>query len=166
MATIVLRNGKGEIVGEAIVDADDLNRLLNYSWCLSVPDGYVKRSARVHGGSQVAYFMHREVLRLVKGDGKTVDHINRNKLDNRKSNLRIVSVGQNNQNLSGGRGKSGHHGVHWREHSQHWIVRISANGKTHHGGYFRDLEAAKIAATNLRARVAPFSYEAHKSEAA
>ncbi|GAH21431.1 unnamed protein product, partial [marine sediment metagenome] len=43
------------------------------------------------GGKNIQIPMHRQILGLKPGDGKIVDHINRNPLDNRRVNLRIVS---------------------------------------------------------------------------
>ncbi len=44
------------------------------------------------------FLMHRVILGLEKGDGFIVDHINRNTLDNRRGNLRIVTPSQNRMN--------------------------------------------------------------------
>ena len=61
---------------------------------------------------KITISMHREVLGLKKGDGKIGDHKNRNGLDNRKQNLRIVPKSLNNYNSKKHRNNtSGYRGV-------------------------------------------------------
>lgn len=59
--------------------------------------------------------MHREILGLVKGDGKIVDHRDRNTLNNQKYNLRAVNYSLNNYNTERIRknNKSDFRGVCW-----------------------------------------------------
>lgn len=65
------------------VDADvDLSK---YTMSLQ-PDGYVQFCK---DGKQTS--LHRMVMGLTRGDGKHVDHINGDKLDNRRCNLRIIT---------------------------------------------------------------------------
>ena len=72
-----------------------------------------------------------------------IDHINRNRSDNRISNLREVTSKQNNQN-AGKRSdnKSGHPGVRWYKQSSKWQARIKHNQKDIYLGYFTTIEEA------------------------
>lgn len=87
--------------GVALVDEDDLPLVQYHSWRRHNNHssrgivGNIYAIARADGH---AILMHRVVLGLVFKDGKQVDHINRDGLDNRRSNLRIVSQTLNNLN--------------------------------------------------------------------
>ena len=72
-----------------------------------------------------------------------LDHINRNRSDNRISNLREVSNKQNGQNKSKpNNNTSGHTGVFWHKQNSKWRAQITHNQKKIHLGYFTDLEEA------------------------
>ena len=59
-----------------------------------------------------------------------VDHINRNKKDNRKLNLRIVSAQQNSMNKSIQKNnKSGISGVYYCIERKKWVAHITYKGK-------------------------------------
>lgn len=75
-----------------------------------------------------------------------VDHINGNRLDNRKANLRTCSRAQNMWN-SGARktSKSGLKNIHWYKSTNRWHCSIMANGKRHSLGYFKKIEEAVLA---------------------
>lgn len=85
----IIATKKGESI---LVDDEDFEFLSKYTWRVS--QGYACRGERVNG----IYLLHRVVMGLTKRDGKIVDHINRNKLDNQKSNLRLVDYCLNCQN--------------------------------------------------------------------
>ena len=69
-----------------------------------------------------------------------VDHINGNKLDNRKENLRLCTNGSNNRNKLA---RTGFKGVHQARISGKWIAQITKNYKVKHLGSFdTDTEAA------------------------
>lgn len=71
--------------------------------------------------------------------GQYVDHINGNKLDNRKSNLRICSNAENCRN-SRGTGKNRFKGVFWV--ANRWMAQIAVDRKTIYLGRFKDEEQA------------------------
>jgi len=76
-------------------------------------------------------------------DDKVIDHINQNKLDNRRANLRICSVGENNINKSlSSRNKLGFTGVHYYKPLDKYMCYISKDKKRHHLGYFKTAEEA------------------------
>lgn len=87
MPTITLSNG-----GTTLVDEEDFERLSRFRWSHS-PLGYVQ--AWVDGKVML---MHRLLMNAQKGD--EVDHINRDKRDNRKSNLRFATRRQNMLNVA------------------------------------------------------------------
>ena len=58
--------------------------------------GYAGRAIGIEGGKQGGELMHRRILNAP--DGVQVDHINHNTLDNRRSNLRLCSLAQNQMN--------------------------------------------------------------------
>jgi len=103
--------------------------------------------------------MHREILgisqagRLLQGD-----HINRNRLDNRKANLRIVDPAGQAQNHSARRGStSPFRGVSWHSVTGKWQARVGLDGRQHHLGVFStEEEAARIAAL-FRIRYMPYA---------
>lgn len=76
----------------------------------------------------------------------TIDNLNGDKRDNRLSNLRDISFGDNMKNLRLRRNnRSGVNGVHWAEHAGKWRVEIKADGKRVHCGYFDTKEEAERA---------------------
>lgn len=76
-----------------------------------------------------------------------LDHVNRNRSDNRISNLRQATVKQNNENLcQRGHNTSGHRGVTWHKSAKKWMASVTHNKKQIYLGLFNDvLEAAKAA---------------------
>jgi len=77
--------------------------------------------------------------------GMEVDHINRDKTDNRISNLRVATKSQNQTNspkqLSN---KSGRKGVCWHKASGKWISQISYAGKVIYLGLYKTIDEAYV----------------------
>jgi hypothetical protein len=84
--------------------------------------------------------MHRQIMNLPEGN--LVDHINHNGLDNRRTNLRIVSLEQNNWNTRKQAGKctSQYKGVSKRNGK--WRVHLTHKRKRYFLGCFDDEETA------------------------
>lgn len=116
------------------------------------PDGY----GRVgwNGYSQLA---HRVAFELLVGpipDGLQIDHRCRNRACINPRHLQAVTSKQNNENRAAeGGGTSGLRNVYWVASRGYWMVSVGHNGRTVHGGYFRDIEQARRAAAELRARL-------------
>lgn len=84
-----------------LVDMEDYERLSKYTWYARKDTKSGKRYATAYtytNGKRIVTGMHRLLLGLSLYDGKIVDHINGNTLDNRKSNLRLATRGQNKSN--------------------------------------------------------------------
>lgn len=117
----------------AIVDVE-YAYLDKYMW--SSAHGYVSRSRP----NKIQ--LHHLIMPL-QGDGRIVDHINRNKLDNRRSNLRLVDHRTNVLNRGMDiRNKSGYTGVSWSKALGKWQAAIGNNYKVHHLGYYVDIKDA------------------------
>ncbi len=127
----------------ALVDDENYVWLSRYNWCVS--GGYAVRTLYVSKNKYTLQRMHRLILGLNYKDGKICDHINGNGLDNRQSNLRIVTSQQNSFNRKVGTGfVSAHKGVYWSSREDKWKASITIDGKFFHLGYFVDeIEAAK-----------------------
>lgn len=98
------------------------------------------------GLNRKTYKVHRIIYEMFNGEipaGKQVDHIDRNKNNNKIENLRIVTDQQNKFNRGINKNNtSGHRGVHWNVKSQKWQSRIQVGGRCIHLGYFKNnLEA-------------------------
>lgn len=88
---IDLYDNKCNVVAKAIIDTEDLNKVKYTKWKLS-KSGYAMNTPKFSG-------MSKHMSRVILGNTKEfVDHINHNKLDNRKANLRIVTKSQNAMN--------------------------------------------------------------------
>jgi len=125
----------------AIVDADDYHRLVNYEWRCSM-DGDSFYAFRRQGRKARKILMHRQIMRAPKG--LVVDHIDRNGLNNRKSNLRLCTPAQNARNRGPNRNSSSRYkGVSWKKDCNKWYVRIKYEGRSVYlGRYDDETEAA------------------------
>src|SRR5699024_12816863 len=84
---------------------------------------------------------------------RVVDHKNNNKLDNRKSNLRVITQSENKQNT-----KSPKITCVYKYHYDRdkWIVVISVNGKSEHFGIFKNKQDAIRKAEEVRRKYHPY----------
>lgn len=144
MKEIQLTRGK-----VTIVDDEDFERLNQHKWWANKgnekrPYWYALRQYRdpskgPNHGKRVLVLMHREVINAPKE--VFVDHINGDRLDNRKQNLRLCTNAQNLQNQK--RYKPGYKGI-YRNKDGRWAVMIQANGVYHYlGRYKSERTAAK-----------------------
>ena len=91
------------------------------------------------------YKAHRLAWLYIHGSwpNDQIDHINRNRSDNRIANLREVTNKQNGQNRSTqSSNTSGHPGVYWYKPYSKWRAQIMHNQKLIHLGYFATIEEA------------------------
>lgn len=118
----------------AWVDDNDFEYLNQWTWHYS--HGYAVRRIR-DGKSKKTIIMHRLILNA-PGDFQ-VDHINGNKLDNRKENLRVCSASQNKSNVDApSTNTSGYKGVSFHKIAGRWRATIKINQKSKHLGHFND----------------------------
>ena len=123
-----------------IVDDCDFARLSAYRWyCVS---GYAVRKVTGANGRLTWERMARAITDAPSG--MCVDHINGDKLDNRRSNLRICTRGQNARNTKKpSHGKtSTFKGVSWYRRYSKYQAAVSSNGKRVHLGYYDRAEDA------------------------
>jgi hypothetical protein len=108
--------------------------------------GYVKIQIdrRMYSAHRLAWFYFYGTW----PDG-IIDHINRNKKDNRIINLRVVSASQNMRNCDlRATNTSGHKGVSYFAHRRKWAAQIRIHGKNWVVGMFDTPEAASAAYKN------------------
>lgn len=121
-----------------LVDATDFPALIRYSWHLD-GCGYAITRTR-------AYEKETRLARLIMkpSEGLCVDHINRDRLDNRRCNLRLATYSQNNANkkLVARSSKTGFRGVYKAPTSRRFSAQIRYGGKTHRLGLYDSPEEA------------------------
>lgn len=115
----------------AIVDDGDYDWLSQFKWCAH--KHHKTYYAQSHGIT-----MHRKIMGLEKGDGKQIDHVDRNGLNNQRSNLRIATQQENTFNRGPVGKSSKYKGVCWHTTRNKWEVRIKHNDKTIHLGVHKD----------------------------
>lgn len=129
----------------AIVDDDDYEWLMHYTWSFNVVRnrrtvGYARTTVK-RADRHKTVMMHRLILEAPPG--KQVDHINGNGLDNRRANLRLATASQQQQNRALGKNNtSGYKGVGWWPRQRRWHASIQYHGEIIHLGYFKSKEAA------------------------
>ena len=122
-----------------LVDDEDFAVLNIYKWRYGA-GGYAVRSAKVNGRERTV-LMHRVINETQAG--YVTDHINRDKLDNRRSNLRPCTQAENSRNSEPRiANKSGYKGVYWYQKLSKWQAQITYCGKRIHLGYFSDIDRA------------------------
>jgi len=128
-----------------LIDDENYNWLNKHKWYFE--KGY---AIRIYQQKNKIFKirMHRQILNTP--EGLYTDHINRNKLDNRKKNLRFATRQQNSANRTANRKKiksnNPYKGVHKepRNKNKKWIARIwFYNNHIYLGGFHTKIEAAK-----------------------
>jgi hypothetical protein len=136
ICTIKLYNKSGEEIAEAIIDAEDYDKVKDYKFGYNVRDNTV--FTHIDGRARNLSYI---ILNLKPGKGVYIDHINHNRLNNRKNNLRICSNAQNTQNRrKQSNNKTGLKGVFYN--SKYIRASITVNGNVIHLGYFNSKEEA------------------------
>lgn len=121
---------------ETIVNDEDFEYLNQFRWQLD-SDGYAVRHNLAHEGKRGSKKrMHRVILSTPKG--LLVDHVNGDRLDNRRENLRNCTFVDNARNAKRhASNASGFKGVYWNKREKKWKGHIRTNNKSIHLGYFK-----------------------------
>jgi hypothetical protein len=122
------KRGKGQ---RTLVDDSTLKQYGHMSWFLS-DTGYAVRRPSLDDGTKVTIRLHRLVTNAP--EGMVVDHVKKDKLDNRLSNLRVCTQKTNTQNRKNTKGYA------WDKSKAKWIVRYRS---TFYGRYETEQEAKK-----------------------
>ncbi|MDR5802146.1 HNH endonuclease [Caballeronia sp. LZ001] len=137
----IIKTRRGE---EIKVDDADFEELSVFTWSIS-SRGYARRNVRSNRKNGVEY-MHRRLMWLTPGGKVEVDHINGDRLDNRRENMRLCTRQQNLWN----RGRlstntSGFKGVTRASYGSRWVAQIDAHGKHYYIGTYDTPEEAHLA---------------------
>lgn len=133
--TVYEREKKGKEMSAKcafIIDKNDVEIARKIKWCVG-GNGYVSNR-------KVGYLHH---MLLPKKDGFVVDHINRNKLDNRRTNLRYLTHRTNLLNNS-------RKGYYWDKQRNRFRVSLMIGYRKVCGGQFKTEGEAKTRAQSLR----------------
>jgi hypothetical protein len=134
IAAAVAKDGQ-----RVLVDAADFDLVKDIEWDIGWK-GYV---------TALGQRLHRKLMGEPDG---LVDHRNRNKLDNRRENLRVTTPTVNMRNRRGANKttKTGVQGVFVEKKTGTYYAQVGISGKRYHLGRFVDLEEAAIAACTAR----------------
>jgi len=141
-----------------LIDHDMLPLMSRYTWRVTRHGAmrYVTSGTSCKGKK-----LHMALHRMVIGAkvGEVVDHVNGDTFDNRRENLRIVTVTENNQNVRRARvtSKSGVLGVNWHKRTKKWRAQIRLNKASIHIGYFDDINEASAAYQAKKRELHPVS---------
>lgn len=109
---------------EAQVSPEDYERINSFNWsaCVGAQVRAVRQSLR-----RTIYMQH-EVLGIMPWelDGKQIDHIDRNTLNNRQENLRVVSRAENMRNTLRHQNRRGYC---WHKRANLYLVYLDEPGK-------------------------------------
>jgi len=143
MREIKLTHGQVTIVDDDMFE--ELNRhKWHSSWNKCTKSFYARTNIGYGRKNKKIILMHRFVLN--DPEKATIDHINKNTLDNRIKNLRVCTQGENNCNRGKqSNNKSGFKGVWWQSDHKMWSAEIKFKTSKQRLGYFHSPEAAASA---------------------
>lgn len=137
-AEVVLYEGIRKEVARALIDLDDIEKVSMFKWLYDKNNGYA--TTRTKEGKYLA--MHQLIMET-KNTENLVDHKDRNRLNNRKGNLRVADKSLNSANTDlRSNNSSGVTGVSYSESCDKWRSYISYEGKRVELGYYKNKEDA------------------------
>lgn len=133
-----------------LFDLDDYDKIKKYTW-YQAQNGYFRTGIKVDD-KWIQIQMHRLVMNVL-ADDVLIDHINGDRFDNRKSNLRYATHSQNMQNsFVSVRNTSGFRGVSFSSDDGLWRARININGERVDLGSYSDFHNAVKARLNAEVK--------------
>lgn len=119
------------------IDSEDLPRVSEHKWRVTTVDKYNKPRAVSSLNGRKILLLSRFIMNAP--DGKVVDHVNGDTLDDRKSNLRVCSQRENlfNRKLNKNN-HSGYKGVFWSGKHNKWLSQLQTNHKVYYLGLYSD----------------------------
>lgn len=138
---------------EVKVDAEDYAWAKEIRWYIST-NGYVVVATSRSGRE----YLHRLIMR--PGPDQHVDHVSRDKLDNRRINLRLCDRRGNMRNRAGNKDSTSRYkGVCWHIAAQKWHAQIGLEGRhLNLGLYETEIQAALIYDQVARFLFGEFAY--------
>ncbi len=123
---ISVKYKKGNKEYECLVDEDKWHELTFMKTWFRNPNGYIKANINGNPSTLIHRFLYETYKSQEDITNLQIDHKNRNKLDNRMSNLRAATSGQNNHNIES-KNKTGYRGVH--KDKKKYNARIKYKGE-------------------------------------
>ena len=116
-------------------DLEDFDKIKDYYWWTD-NRGYISTSKSYNNKIKKTY-LHRFIYNLNSENKIVIDHINHNKFDNRKENIRLTNDSNNNKNTTLKKNNnSGIIGVHYATRDKKWVAKIRLDyNDIYLGGY-------------------------------
>lgn len=133
----------------ALVDAENYDYLMQWKWYANfdpcTKSFYACRKSTTINGELKTIYMHRVIMNVT--DPKIyVDHVNHDRLNDCKSNLRIATHAQNQANTTSRENSSSKYlGVSWLKARNKWIVQLRKDKKLTYIGLFKNESDAALA---------------------
>ena len=166
--TIIYIDSKKHGKFQVFIDTEDLRKVKKASswhviWWNNPKAFYVTGCFRDSKGNPTRKLLHRYVMG-VNESNKYIDHIHHDTLDNRKSELRVVTNGENMQNGKVKKNNtSGFTGVTWHKQSKKWRADIKIDGVSKSLGVFNSIEEAKDVRAKAEDKYFQYKKELNKS---
>lgn len=129
----------------AIVSVEDYKFLMQFKWHF-LQAGYAASDIKSKQEQRIYLYMHRAVMQQVLGtpipEGYKIDHIDGDRLNNTRENLRLATNHQNAVNCRKKRANSQFRGITWNKKLGKWIAQVKCNYKNHILGYYINEEDA------------------------
>ena len=151
-AWLILEDKNGKETARVVIDAEDLPYVRNGRWRLH-SCGYAVGIRSSQEGGNRPVFLHRALTEAPVGH--VVDHIDGNRLNNRRANLRLLTLEESPQNQLPA-SPSGHRGVYFEKQTGRWRAAVQLRRKSHKSPRFDDISDAVAWVIAKRGQVMPF----------
>ncbi len=151
MTTISIPLSQGQ---STIIDQMDFDLVRGHKWCAHRMGRsfYAVTNVKRPDGVYRLLYMHTSIVKPPKG--MVVDHLDGDGLNNRRSNLRYCTRGENAGRQKPQVGRSSRFkGVSWLKSRGKWQTYITKDGRRHSLGYFLEEERAALAYNNAARRL-------------